>query len=286
MAVLALNGMLSAADAPVPVRPWIAIAASFATGYCALALIAGGSIRISSAEILAFTTGLAIMITSLSALAVSIVGIPITQFVVVFVGLPLGVLAYVLRRPPEPLWRALSRFSRRWFDFSDYSTAERGIAVVLLAGIAVALAVFIGLAGMPYPDAPSMAIAITGPGGRPDLPETFARNVSQSIEVHVLANATPGPNPFRIRIALVPADAAGNESFHAPPSVDPLILDPFAEYIETNVSVVPGGTTTLPYSIALDFSGRCTLRIQLLPGSSDLDDVISEAYLSLDVTSP
>jgi hypothetical protein len=281
VAVLALHGILSAVDVPGPLRSWTAIAASFATGYCALSVVAGEHVRMTSAETLAFTTGLTILLISLSGLAVSIVGIPITQFVVVFVGLPLGVIAFVTRRPAFPRMVFVD-FARRWFDLSDYSKAERGIAAVLLVGIAVALGVFISLASVLYPDTSSMAIAITGPNGSEDVPESFVRNVSQTIVVHVLANATPGSESFTVGIRLLPEGATGSEPVHAPLGTDPLRLDAFAQHNDTSVVVSPSGTWMKSYSIALDFLGPCTLRFQLLTAGGAF---VSETYLALNVTS-
>jgi hypothetical protein len=283
VAVLALHGVLSAVDVPGPFRSWVAIAAAFATGYCALSVVAGEHIRMSSAEILAFTTGFTILLISLSALAVSVVGIPITQFVVVFVGLPLGVIAFVTRRPAAVRRNVFFDFVRRWFDFSDYSKSERGIAVVLLVAIAVALGVFIGLAGVQFRDTSSMAIAITGENGRPGVPQNFTRNVSQTIEVYVMANATPGSESFTVRIQLLPEGANGSEQPpHPPLGTDPLWLDAFAQHNDTSVIVSPRGTWMKSYSIALDFLGRCTLRFQLLTASNAF---LREIYLSLVVTS-
>src|SRR6266699_2014259 len=82
----------------------VALVAFFAMGYCTLGLVAGGRIPMSVAEILAFTVGLTILITSLSALAVSIVGIPITEFAGVIFGFPLAVIAFLLRRPATNPW--------------------------------------------------------------------------------------------------------------------------------------------------------------------------------------
>lgn len=279
VAVLALNGLLSALGLRGPVPAWIAIAAAFATGYCALSVIAGDHVRLSTAEVLAFTTGLTILLTALSALAVSVVGIPITQFVVVFVGLPLGVVAYITRRPTVPRGYVIG-FLRKWFDFSDYTRAERGIAAILLVSVAIALAVFISLAGLLYRDTSSMAIAVTGPNGGP-IPSDFVRNVTQRVEVYVLANATPGADPFTIRIRLLPPGATGTEPFHPPLGTNPLRLDAFAEHRETNVSVPPGGTQRVPFDIALDIAGACTLRFELLSAS---EVPLSAAFLRLNET--
>src|SRR5439155_1025636 len=82
-----------------------------------------------------FTVGLTILITALSALAVSIVGIPITEFAVVIVGLPLAVIAFLLRRPATNPWMAFVDFVRRLFDFSDYTKGEKGVVAALYVAV-------------------------------------------------------------------------------------------------------------------------------------------------------
>src|SRR5439155_1009582 len=102
--VLALYAILAVVSPPSPIRSVVAIAAFFAMGYCALALIAGNRLPMSPAEILAFTVGLTIILTSVSALAVSIAHIPITEFAVVTIGLPIAVVAFLVRRPGGRPW--------------------------------------------------------------------------------------------------------------------------------------------------------------------------------------
>src|SRR5438309_10708397 len=72
VARLALYAILAVTMPLNPYRAAVALVAFFAMGYCTLGLVAGGRIPMSVAEILAFTVGLTILITSLSALAVSI----------------------------------------------------------------------------------------------------------------------------------------------------------------------------------------------------------------------
>src|SRR5947208_16891598 len=132
-------------------------------GYCALAVIARGPMRLTSAEVLGFTVGLGVLVTGVSALAISIVGIGITQFVVVFIGLPLGIVSYLLRRPEEAAGRSLGVFLRTWFDFSDYSRGERAVATALLMLVDVAAAAFSGLYGVPYLDHEQVLSAIPVP---------------------------------------------------------------------------------------------------------------------------
>src|SRR5467141_1027424 len=190
------------------VRSVVAITAFFSMGYCVLALVAGGHLRLSASEVLAFTIGLTILITSLSALAVSIIGIPITEFAVIIVGLPIGVITWLLRRPRAQPLVALVGFAHRFFDFSDYSMPEKVLAGVLFGAIVVALAVFISLSSLSYPDNPSVGLSITGPDGTPDtLPRSLVQGEVQTIIVSAFGNTTP--NSLVLRIRLIPANATG-----------------------------------------------------------------------------
>src|SRR5207249_11809782 len=128
-----------------PLLPGRSLVGAFAMGYCALAVSARGHVRLASPAVLGFTVPLAILVTSLSALAVSVIGIGITQFVVTIIGLPLGLVPYLFHRPDEAAGRSLILFLRTWFDFSDYSTGQRTVAVVHLMLIAVAARAYVGL---------------------------------------------------------------------------------------------------------------------------------------------
>src|SRR2546426_554599 len=192
VAVLALYAIVAVTIPPNLYRSAIAVAAFFAMGYCALALIAGGRLALSPAEILAFTVGLTILITSLSALAVSIVGIPITEFAVVIIGLPIGVVAFLMRRPATGPVEALVAFGGRLLDFTDYSAGERAVAIALFLAVIGALGVFISIAGVGYPDPHTAALGIDGPygsGGTLDpLPYTFVRGTAHVIVGTVLGH--------------------------------------------------------------------------------------------------
>src|SRR5437773_12335230 len=87
VAVLALYALLAVVSPPSAIRSVVAIAAFFAMGYCALALIAGNRLPMSPAGILALTVGLAIMLTSVWALAPALSEIPIAGFALVTIGL-------------------------------------------------------------------------------------------------------------------------------------------------------------------------------------------------------
>ena len=255
--VLVLHAILAVTYPRTLLRSIFAIASFFGMGYCVLALIAGDRVRMSPTEILAFTVGLTVLVTSVSALMVSIIGVPITEFAVVILGLPIGFLTLLVRRAPGHPWRATFDFLGRYLDFSDYSLTEKRIAALLFAAIIGTLVAWIGLAAVQYPTpVTSMALAITGSDGKVEsLPTTVVRGQPQTIVVSVLGNATPAwPSPgagtFVLRIRLVPANATGAETFHSIPSASPLPFDVLGEYNET-ISVDPGSTWMKSYSIVI-----------------------------------
>src|SRR6266480_6657307 len=284
VAVLALYAILAVTMPLNPYRAAVALVAFFAMGYCTLGLVAGGRIPMSVAEILAFTVGLTILITSLSALAVSIVGIPITEFAVVIIGLPIGVVAFLLRRPATGPVEALVAFAGRLFDFTDYSAGEKAVAIALFLAVIGALGVFISIAGVGYPDPHTAALGIDGPygsGGMLDpVPYTFVRGAAHRIVVTVLGNATPGS--FGVRIRLVPLNATGTEPFHSVPTTFPLALDEFAEHRDS-ITVAAEGRWTNSYSIAIDPVGNFTLRFDLLDSSNR---TIAGVHLPIQTTDP
>lgn len=267
--VLVLHAVLAVLYPMTALRSGVAIASFFAIGYCTLSLIAGPHVPMTSAEILAFTIGLTILITSLSALAVSLVGIPITEFAVVTVGMPIGFLALLVQRPAGRPRKAFADFVRGYIDFSDYSKVEKGIAAALLVAITAALIVFISLAAVHYPDRSSMGVAITGADGKADsLPGSFLRGQPQTILVYVLGNSTPawpsdGPGSFVVRIRLVPVNATGTEPFHSVPAASPLRMDAFGQHNES-ITVQAQATWTMSFSIVIDAVGEFTLRFDLV----------------------
>jgi hypothetical protein len=254
--VLVLHAVLAVTYPKTLLRSVLAIASFFGMGYCVLALISGGRIPMSAAEILAFTVGLTVLVTSLSALAVSIIGIPITEFAVVILGLPIGFLTLLLRHPARHPWTTTAGFLRRWLGFSEYSITEKRIAALLFAGILGALAAWVALSAVPYPNPSSMAIAISGLDGKVEsLPTSFERGKAQTIVVYVLANATPawpdgGAGSFTLRIRMVPANATGTEPFHRVPTASPIQLDAFGESSET-IAVAPQSSWSKPFLISI-----------------------------------
>lgn len=264
--VLIAHAILVATIPPNPYRSAVAIAALFATGYCALALIAGQFVRLSAAEILAFSVGLTILITALSALVVSISHIPITDFAITVIGLPIAAAAWLLRRPYRSSWKVFRRGLRTVFDFSDYSRSEKAIAGVLLAAIAVALTAFILLSTVMYPDTSSPGLALVGPDGTPgSLPDSFNRSQPKAITVTVLGGQTSAA--YELRIRLIPSNATGNEAFHPVPAGPPLHLDPFAEF-GANFTLAAGKTWTQEFSVVIDAPGSYELRFELLDATS------------------
>ena len=280
-AIVLLHAILVAVVPPNPYRAVFALAALFAVGYCTLALVVGRAIRLSAAEILAFSTGLTIFITSLSALGVSILGIPITVFAVVIVGLPIALGATLVLRPRGNPLAAFTNFTRAFLDFSDYSAAEKGAVAVLFGGIVAALVIFVSLAAVQYPGELSPGLAIAAPdgtNGTANLPTQFVQGQPQDIVVSALAGSTPGA--FMVRIQLVPSNATGNESFHKVLQTSPLRMDAFAEY---SVSIVLGARETWSqrFSISIEQAGDFELRFALLDATST---VVAENLLAVVVT--
>jgi hypothetical protein len=268
--LLALHAIFAVTLQPSPLRSAVALAAFFAMGYAALALIADGNLRLSAAEVLAFTVGLTILLTSLSALGVSIVGIRITEFAVVIIGLPVGVLAWLLRRPRRPWWTAVREFTRSYFDFSEYTAGEKGIAAVLLVAIGIALAAFISLAWVHFPDQPTMGLAVTWPNmGEPgSFNRTFRLNVPQRFTATVLADDRGGS--FTLRVSLVPSNASGSEPLNTttgPPTPTPLRLRGFDEYRES-LTIAAGVHVERGFDIIIEELGVFDLRIELLNAAS------------------
>ncbi len=277
-AVLLLHAIIVAVVPPNPYRAVFALAALFSVGYCALALIVGPKIRLSTAEILAFSTGLTIFITSLSALGVSILGIPITVFAALIVGLPIALFAWFIQRPHGSPLAAFTDFTRALFDFSDYSTLEKGAVAALFAGITAALVIFVSLAVVHYPGELSPGLTILAPDGTTNLTTRFIQGQPQDIVVSAFGSSAAGA--FTVRIRLVPRNATGNESFHTVFLASPLRLDAFAE---CNVSIVLGSRETWSqlFSISVEQTGTFELSFALLDATSA---VVAENLLWVFVT--
>jgi uncharacterized membrane protein len=265
--VLALYAILAVAFPDNPLRPIVALAAFFSMGYATVALIVGGSVRLSASEVLAFTVGLTILITAVSALGVSIIEIPITRFAVIIIGLPVGVMAYLLRRPRVKAATVLRAFLRNYFGFYEYSRGEKAIAAVLFVAVLLALAGYVALSAVQYPDPPSFAIALTGPDGTPDsLNSTFLIGEARMVNVTVVGDDVGGS--FDLRIALVPQNATGSEPF-TPTTASPLHLAAFIDYREP-LTIGPGDTWSTSYSIIMDERGLFWLRFELVDSTSSI----------------
>lgn len=267
--VLALYAILAVTIPDNPLHAIVALAAFFSMGYAAVALVAGGRLRLTAAETLAFSVGLMILFTAVSALGVSIVGIRITQFAVIIIGLPMGVITWLLRRPRVRVWTALADFLRRYADFSDYSRGEKAIAAILFIAVLVALAAYVSLAALHYTEDPSMGIALTGPDGTAgSLPTTFEAGVAQRVTVTVLGDEVGGA--FDLRIRLVARSGTCGENFTPVTVARPTLqLGACTEYAEP-ITVAPQGTwrSEPPYSIVLDEPGAFWLRFDLVDANS------------------
>jgi len=279
VAVLALHSIFAVVLPPSPIRSAVAIVAFFAMGYSLLTLIAGGRLRLNAAEVLAYTVGLTILLTSLSALTVSLIGIPITEFAVVIIGLPLSVVTWLTRRPRLHPRTALAGFGRRYFDFSEYSPGEKWIATALFAAIIGAVVFLLFLSVIEFPDRPSPGLAITGPDGTPQtLPTTFV--IGQPKDIIVTGMGGPAPGSFVVQIRLIPANATGSESFHNATQLSPLLLDPFAEYREP-ITLAAGGTWAKRFSIALTEAGVFDLYFDLIDG---VGTVVASNHIPVDAS--
>lgn len=271
--VLAAYAILAVAFPDNPLRPILALAAFFSMGYATLALVVAGSIRLTAAEVLAFTVGFTVLITAGSALGVSVIGIPITQFAVIIIGLPVGVLSWLFRRPRIKSSAALAAFVRSYFDFSDYSRAEKGIAAVLFVAVLLVLVGYVALSAIHYPSSLSPAIALTGPDGSPDsLNTTVVVGASQTVTVTVLGGEA-GPS-FNLVIRLVPRNATGSETFTQTTDKSPLRLTPFVFY-EEPLSVGPAAEWSESYTIIIDAPGLYWLRFEL---EDSLSAVVTENH--------
>lgn len=250
---------------PGPYRTAVATAALFATGYCALAVVVGRSFALSSSEVLAFTVGLTILIAALSGLAVSLLGIPITEYSILIVGLPTAFVAWYSRRSHGSSRRSILAPLRRQFEFPGYSRLEKGVIGALLAAIAVALVVFISLSGVFYPDRLSPGLALTGlDGTAASLPTSFVQGVAQGVVVSALGGSSGGT--FEIRIGLIPTNATGNETFHAVSCGPPVQLDPFAECV-LPITLGAGETWTQEILISIAATGSYRVQFELLDAS-------------------
>lgn len=271
--VLAAYAILAVMFPDNPLRPIVALAAFFSMGYATLALVVGGSIRLTAAEVLAFTVGLTVLITAVSALGVSIIGIPITQFAVIIIGLPVGVLSWLFRRPRIRSSAALAAFARNYFDLSDYSRAEKGIAAVLFIAILLVLAGYVALSTIHYPSPLSPAIALTGTDGSPDsLNSTVVVGASHTVRVTVLGGEAGGS--FNLVIRLVPRNATGSETFTQTTQKSPLRLISFVFY-EEPISIGPAGEWSESYTIIIDAPGVYWLRFEL---EDSLSAVVTESH--------
>ena len=293
VAILALYALLAVISPPGALRSVVAIAAFFAMGYCALALIAGNRLAMSPAEILAFTVGLTIILTSVSALAVSIAHIPITEFAVVTIGLPIGVIAFLLRRPTGRPWAALVSYAKGLFDFSDYSTGEKGVVSALFIAVVAATAFLLATASLQFPVEHTIAFGITGPDGTANslpLPRSFANREPKNLTLTALGNATSAT--FTLRIRLVPTNAVGNETY-VPARLAGSVLHfdatvlgngtvGYGSYTES-IFLPAEGTWTKTFSILIDATGG-TFFLAFAMLTSGGSQQVREVSLPVDMT--
>jgi len=258
---IAAHLALVLATPPNPVRATLGLAVSLASGYCALSLLARAS-RLSRGEILAFSTGLGILLTSGAALLLAAVRLPVGDHAALLPGIPLATAAAAWRRPWTISPREPLRALRRAFAFPGYSRQERWAARVLYAAVVAALLILIAVATVPYPDRLSPALTLAGPDGSPaTLPASLLRNQSQELVISVLGGSAT--QAFGLRLRLSPQNETGAESFHPISWAPTLRLDPLGE-ATVNVSVPARGLWSERLSVSLDASGPWDVRFDLL----------------------
>ncbi len=253
-----------------PLRSIIGVFALLAIGYSTLALIAGDALEITLGETIAFTVGLTIVVAATSALLVSALGTPITEYAILLLGTPVALLA-VLRAAVRKSFRSsLLRHLRKLLDFSEYRPAEKVVAWALFGAIIVVLAIFISLAGLRVPDEQSPALAILGPDGTPaSLPRLFDQGQPREIVITVLGGS--GNEDFELRVRLTLPELSTEDivliAFHQVTWTNPLTLNASAE-ARKDIQVAAGGTWKESISLVIDDQGSFDLRFDLLTSSN------------------
>ncbi len=259
--IILVYALLLAVLPPHPGRSIVGLFALGSVGYCTLALVMGRSLPLKRAEILAFAVGLTIVVLALSSLLVSVAGLPISDFVVVAVGLPVGLLAAVYSRPPDLSRTQRADSPRGLLDFSRYSRREKAVILALYGGIIAALLVLLSQAFLPFPDTLSPALAILGPDGTPDtLPTNFSLGRPENLTVVVLGDAQD--RTLELRVFLAPQNATGAGDFTSVAWVSPLRLGPWTE-ARTTLSVGARASWSEQISIVVDDPGAYELRFEL-----------------------
>jgi hypothetical protein len=267
--VLVADAILFIATPPNPIRSIFSVAALLATGYCALDLFVGTQSQFRLPEILAYSVGLGILATGGSALVMWAFGIPFTEATVLFLGLPIGLLA-MLGTPPMPR-RGVMRTLAALDDLPGYSRGERTATRILVVAAMVSLAVLVSVAFVEVPSTVSPGLAITGTDGTPDsLPLAWEAGEPRSLLVTVFGGREAASLSVRIRLA--PANATGSEMYHAVAWAgwnEALRVDALGEAAGP-VSVAPRGKVTQRLGLVLEAAGEFEVRFELVGSGATL----------------
>jgi len=210
----------------------------------------------------------------------------------VTIGLPIAVIAFLVRRPGGRPWASAVAYAKGLFDFSDYSTGEKGVVAALFIAIVGATAFLLSTASLQFPVEHQIAFGITGPDGTANSlppPRSFASREPKNLTLTALGNATSAT--FTLRIRLVPMNARGNETYVRIPASSVLHFDAtvlgngslaYGEYTES-IFLPTEGTWTKTFSILVDAtSGTFFLTFTLLAASNS--KLVREVSLPVDIT--
>ncbi len=264
------NTIVAATFPALSEASFLGVAAIFATGYCALAIIAGGSLRLTLAESLALSVGLAVLIVGVVALVLSVAQIPITDIAVDIPGVPLGFFAVFQAAATRRIRSSFGYHLRQILDFSDYRPAERIVMATLFVVVLIVLGIFISLTMVSLPSTQSPALAIVGPDGTPaSLPTSCSRGVVKFFNVTVMGGTSGGTFVLRIRLTgqNVTQQAFQSAPFTVLPWDMPLPLSPFTES-RTGVMVSLDGSWNDTVSFVIITQGSYYLWIDLLSSTS------------------
>ncbi len=264
---------------PNIMRSVIGVAAVFAMGYCAFSLIRGATLRLTIVEKIAMSSGLAIVLTTASALLSSALGMPISDISILLLAVPIGALAILNAARTRDSGVQIPATVRNILDFSEYQRGEKIVIVTLLAAISVALAALLLVALITVPDTLSSGIAITGPDGTPaSLPTNVTRGTTTTFNVTILGGSSPGDFTLRMRLTL--SNATGGIVYHQIAWAYPVTLNASSETSKT-VTVDSGSTRIETVSFIIDDPGTYIISLDLVSSVS----VIASSHFQLTVFS-
>jgi len=264
--VIIAYAVVALSTGPNLARSVIGVAAVFAMGYCALSLIRGATLRFTIIEKIAMSAGLAILLTTASALLSGALGLPISDLSVLLLAVPFGTLAILNAARTRDSGVQLPATVRTIIDFSEYQRGEKIIITSLLAAISVALAGLLLIAFVNVPDTLSSGIAVLGPDGTPaSLPTNMTRGTTATFNATILIGSSPGDLLLRIRLTL--SNATGNVVYHPVVWAYPVILNASAETGKT-VAGAAGTTLIEIVSFIINEIGTYIISLDLISSGS------------------